>query len=42
MALAMRHELVMGTPSGVVYGCEPPVYVKVGDGCEVWIERIGL
>jgi hypothetical protein len=42
MALAMRHELVMGTPSGVVYGCEPPVYVKAGDGCEVWIERIGL
>ncbi|WP_425492549.1 fumarylacetoacetate hydrolase family protein [Dyella jiangningensis] len=40
MALAMRH--VLGTPSSVIYGCEPAVYVTAGDGCEVWIERIGL
>jgi 2-keto-4-pentenoate hydratase/2-oxohepta-3-ene-1,7-dioic acid hydratase in catechol pathway len=33
--------LVMGTPSGVGYGRQPPVYMKAGDVCEVTIERIG-
>lgn len=40
MTLDAGDVIVMGTPSGVGYGRNPPVYMKPGDVCEVSIERI--
>jgi 2-keto-4-pentenoate hydratase/2-oxohepta-3-ene-1,7-dioic acid hydratase in catechol pathway len=34
--------LVMGTPAGVGLARTPPLYMKVGDVCEVEIEKVGL
>ena len=34
--------LVMGTPSGVGYARNPPIFMKQGDICEIEIERIGI
>jgi acylpyruvate hydrolase len=34
--------LVMGTPSGIGLARKPPLYMKVGDICEVEIEKVGL
>jgi 2-keto-4-pentenoate hydratase/2-oxohepta-3-ene-1,7-dioic acid hydratase in catechol pathway len=32
----------MGTPSGVGYARNPPVFMKAGDRIEIDIERIGV
>jgi 2-keto-4-pentenoate hydratase/2-oxohepta-3-ene-1,7-dioic acid hydratase in catechol pathway len=34
--------IVMGTPSGVGYARNPPVFMKAGDVCEIEIENIGV
>jgi 2-keto-4-pentenoate hydratase/2-oxohepta-3-ene-1,7-dioic acid hydratase in catechol pathway len=34
--------LATGTPSGVGFSRKPPVYMKVGDVCEISIDRIGV
>lgn len=34
--------LATGTPSGVGFSRQPPVWMKVGDVCEVEIDRIGV
>ncbi|KAI9143959.1 fumarylacetoacetate hydrolase family protein [Paraphysoderma sedebokerense] len=31
-----------GTPSGVGLGSKPPVYLKNGDVCDLWMEHVGL
>lgn len=41
MTLDAGDVIVMGTPSGVGYARQPPVYMKAGDVCEVSIERVG-
>jgi 2-keto-4-pentenoate hydratase/2-oxohepta-3-ene-1,7-dioic acid hydratase in catechol pathway len=34
--------IVMGTPSGVGYARNPPVFMSAGDTCEIEIEGVGL
>ncbi|MNF55828.1 Ureidoglycolate lyase [compost metagenome] len=34
--------IVTGTPPGVGFTRQPPLYMKAGDVCEVEIEGIGL
>ena len=34
--------IITGTPSGVASGRKPPNWLKVGDVCEVEIEKIGV
>lgn len=41
MTLLPGDMLVTGTPAGVGFGKKPQVYLRVGDVCEVEIERIG-
>jgi 2-keto-4-pentenoate hydratase/2-oxohepta-3-ene-1,7-dioic acid hydratase in catechol pathway len=41
MMLDAGDVIVMGTPSGVGYARQPPVYMKAGDVCEVSIEGVG-
>jgi 2-keto-4-pentenoate hydratase/2-oxohepta-3-ene-1,7-dioic acid hydratase in catechol pathway len=41
-ALVPGDVLVMGTPAGVGLARTPPLYMKVGDVCEVEIEKVGL
>jgi 2-keto-4-pentenoate hydratase/2-oxohepta-3-ene-1,7-dioic acid hydratase in catechol pathway len=41
MTLDAGDVIVMGTPSGVGYARQPPVYMKAGDVCEVSIEGVG-
>jgi acylpyruvate hydrolase len=42
MTLAPGDVLVMGTPSGVGFTRNPPVFMKAGDLCEVELEGVGL
>ncbi|GAC1577169.1 MAG: fumarylacetoacetate hydrolase family protein [Novosphingobium sp.] len=42
MTLEAGDVLVMGTPGGVGVARNPPVFMKVGDVCEVEIEGVGL
>jgi 2-keto-4-pentenoate hydratase/2-oxohepta-3-ene-1,7-dioic acid hydratase in catechol pathway len=41
-ALEAGDVLVMGTPAGVGLARTPPLFMKVGDVCEVEIEKVGL
>jgi acylpyruvate hydrolase len=34
--------IVSGTPAGVGMACNPPLYMKHGDVCEIEIEGIGI
>ena len=34
--------LATGTPSGVGFSRKPPIWMKVGDVCEISIDRIGV
>ena len=42
MTLAPGDIIVTGTPSGVGHARKPPLYMKMGDVCEVEIEGIGV
>lgn len=42
MTLEPGDVIVTGTPAGVGYARNPPVYMKAGDVCEVEIEGIGV
>ena len=42
MTLESGDVIVMGTPAGVGYARNPPVWMKAGDVIEVEIERIGI
>ena len=42
MTLETGDVLVMGTPAGVGYARQPPLWMKHGDVCEVEIEGIGV
>lgn len=42
MTLEPGDVIVMGTPAGVGYARNPPVFMKAGDTVEVEIERIGV
>ncbi len=42
MTLEPGDVLVMGTPAGVGYARNPPVWMKAGDTIEIEIERVGL
>ena len=41
MTLDPGDVIVTGTPSGVGFARKPPVFMKDGDVCEVWVEGIG-
>jgi len=42
MALQPGDIIIAGTPSGVGMARKPPLYMKVGDVCEVEVEKIGI
>ena len=42
MTLEAGDMIITGTPSGVGYTRQPPVFLKPGDVCEVEIEKIGI
>ncbi|MFH2115463.1 MAG: fumarylacetoacetate hydrolase family protein [Spirochaetota bacterium] len=42
MTLEPGDMIITGTPSGVGYTRQPPVFLKPGDTCEVEIEKIGI
>jgi 2-keto-4-pentenoate hydratase/2-oxohepta-3-ene-1,7-dioic acid hydratase in catechol pathway len=42
MTLEPGDVIVTGTPAGVGYARNPPVFMKAGDLCEVEIEGIGV
>ena len=42
MTLEPGDVIAMGTPSGVGYARNPPVFMKAGDRIEIEIEKIGV
>jgi acylpyruvate hydrolase len=42
MTLKPGDILVTGTPAGVGFAHEPPLFTKHGDVCEIEVEGIGL
>ena len=42
MALNPGDIIIAGTPAGVGMARKPPLYMKVGDVCEVEVEKIGV
>lgn len=42
MTLSPGDLIVTGTPSGVGYARNPPIFMKPGDVCEVEIEKVGV
>jgi 2-keto-4-pentenoate hydratase/2-oxohepta-3-ene-1,7-dioic acid hydratase in catechol pathway len=42
MTLEPGDVVITGTPAGVGYARNPPVFMKPGDICEVEIEGIGI
>jgi 2-keto-4-pentenoate hydratase/2-oxohepta-3-ene-1,7-dioic acid hydratase in catechol pathway len=42
MTLEPGDVVITGTPAGVEYAKTPPVFMKLGDVCEIEIEGIGI
>ena len=42
MTLEPGDVVITGTPAGVGYARNPPVFMKAGDICEIEIESIGI
>jgi 2-keto-4-pentenoate hydratase/2-oxohepta-3-ene-1,7-dioic acid hydratase in catechol pathway len=42
MTLEPGDVVITGTPAGVGYARNPPVFMKAGDICEIEIESIGV
>jgi 2-keto-4-pentenoate hydratase/2-oxohepta-3-ene-1,7-dioic acid hydratase in catechol pathway len=42
MTLEPGDVIITGTPAGVGYARNPPIFMKAGDICEIEIEKIGV